>query len=312
MKYALHVCMLSFALLFGGANARATEPKATSVSQTRCQKNAALSGCKKGNAPKAKKKTLTKKIPERVTPLVNESAAPEEATPPLSVKQSAMREAFMECMKLSTPASPTNDVVEFVFRTQATRENASLRSFLQAWRGSPVHHGHEVCLVRAFGLKGFRDLLDIKEDAGTRLVDVASPHVDVVKSEVPPDRRFAREWVRDYVHVLGWDMHQHFLKHGSGESPPSLRITSMIRSHEDQATLVRRGKSPADCRYDFLCSSHTSASGIDLGLKHVGRAERVWLEQRLIFDQRARKIFFIRENSHYHVFVIPPKYMGEE
>ena len=86
----------------------------------------------------------------------------------------------------------------------------------------------------------------------------------------------------------------------------------MLRSAEAQNLLVRRGMSPADCRYEFLCSSHTSASSFDIGLKGVTRIGRTWLEKRLVADQEARKIFFIIENSHYHVFVLPPKYMGEE
>ena len=108
-------------------------------------------------------------------------------------------------------------------------------------------------------------------------------------------------------------MHRHFsVKDGSRGGVLPLRVTSIIRSFEDQAYQVRRGKSPADCRYQFLCSTHTTGSAFDLGFRDLGPEQKQWLQSKLIADQRARRIYFIVERDHYHVFVLPPEYIGEE
>ena len=232
----------------------------------------------------------------------------------LSQKQEEMRVVFSECMRQADNGNTVANVVEFVFGRQSGRENGGPRALRQAMHGSVEHHAEEICLTRAFGLRGFRDLAEITNATknGT-LVTISSPYLEIADNEIPEARRYARPWLRDYVTGLAEDMHAHF----SGENAPRvgyspLRITSMIRSFADQAALVRRGASPADCRYGFLCSSHTSGSALDFGFRNVSIIQRLWLERRLVEDQRARKIFFILEYTHYHVFVLPPKYIGDE
>jgi hypothetical protein len=278
-------------------------------SSARCQNNTTNKKCKNGVLRKSK----PKKIPSGGTPEIKPSTGPFLTRSTLTQKQSQIRDAYAECIRHSSAEEPIANVLNYVFEAQMAREDASIKSFFLALRGSTVHHGHEVCLVRAFGLKGFRTVLEAREDVGAMLVNISSPYIEVVESEIPFDRRFARTWVRDYVVGIAQDMNEHFQKEGThiiSFSP--LRITSMLRTYEEQEETVRRGLSPADCRYVFLCSSHTSGSGIDIGLRRISIAQNTWLEKRLLEDQRSRKIFFIRERSHYHVLVIPPEYIGEE
>lgn len=296
-------------LLFGSTFA-APATEYTSV-RAECRKNHKQKLCKKVKKPQrsGKHKVRQNKLP----PVADPSRVPLGAKLLLSSKQEAIRDAFSECIRHVTETNRTGAVVDFVFREQTAREENGLRAFWSALRGSTAHHGHEVCLARTFRLRGYRDLADIRREAGGQLVEISSPYVEVVSKEIPPDRRFTRPWVRDYIAGLAHDMHQHFaLEEQAGEHFVPLRVTSMIRSFEDQAKEVRRGLSPADCRYAFLCSTHTSGSSLDLGLKDIGQQKRAWLEARLIADQQKHKILFIIERSHYHVFVLPPEYMGEE
>jgi len=217
------------------------------------------------------------------------------SVPRLTSKQFDIKDAFDECIAKSTSTNPVDGVVEFVFSKQDIREQSFIRRWWKkAFRGSRDHLGQEICLVRAFGLKGFRTQTEIDIENGRLLVTPNSPHLDIPQSMVPMHQRLE---VEDGVPVA---------------ERKNLRITDMVRTFWDQARVVRRGLSPADCRYAFLCSSHTSGSAIDLGMKDMTSAEQVRLEKQLMSDQRDRKIFFIIENSHYHVFVLPPDYMGEE
>lgn len=309
MKHVACAIVALFAmLLFGGAHA-ATTAEYTPVS-SQCKKNSKQKQCKKA-LPIVTKKALLHKISRVVPPALLLSHGPISGR--FSMKQESMREAFDECIRHVTDVAPTANVVDFVFLQQSERELGGFGAWLKSLRGSPDHHGQEVCLARAFGLRGFKNLAEITGEAGKLLVEIDSPFVEVVGNEIPPDRRLTRPWVRDYMAVLARDMHQYFLQHGSASvDAPQLRVTSMIRSYEDQAKQVRSGRSPADCRYHFLCSTHTSGSSLDIGLKDVAKTQRAWLEARLVADQKAHKIFFIIERSHYHVFVLPLEFMGEE
>ena len=315
MKHAMRAFTLTFALLVVGVGANAVGTTAVPTN-AECKKNAKNTSCKKKIQQKKAEKPPppARKMPPVVAPSLSPRTGPVVTTSALTGKQDAMRDAFMECIAHVSETAPTSAVVDFVFKEQVEREEShSIRGLWQALRGSPVHHGHEVCLARAFGLRGFRNVGEVLGEAGKLLVEISSPYVEVVEKEIPPDRRFTRPWVRDYITTLARDMHEHFAQ--ASDEPTvevSLRVTSMIRSFDDQAFQVKRGRSPADCRLYFLCSTHTSGSSLDLGLKNVARKERAWIESRLIADQKARKIFFIIERSHYHVFVLPLEYMGEE
>lgn len=232
----------------------------------------------------------------------------------LTAKQRDIQRTFLECMKFSTPIDRINSVTKYVFDEQAKLESqGGWRKIFQSRRGSSTHHGREICLARAYGLKGYGSLDMITSETGKSLVPVSSPHVEIAEDEIPPDRRLVREWTRDYVLNLAERMHEYtFKKKGVLVTFSPLRTTSMIRTLEDQNTLARAGLSPADCNYRFLCSTHTSGSAIDFGNKDASKEQKEWLQKELISDQKARKIYFIIEKSHFHVFVIPPRFMDEE
>jgi hypothetical protein len=308
-RIAVAIVALFAVLLLGTANTAYAGD--TTPSRAECKKNPKLAQCPKTKKSAMKQSAVPPKVPPVVAPSLSPTTSPMLQKSGLSSKQDAMRDAFMECVAKVSEGNPTQAVVDFVFSAQATREGPGLKALWQSLRGSPVHHGHEVCLARVFGLRGFRNVGEVLSEAGNLLVEIPSPYVEVVEKEIPPDRRFTRPWVRDYVTTLAEDMHEHFASLGSTSSPP-LRVTSMIRSFDDQAKEVRAGRSPADCRFPFLCSTHTTSSSLDLGFRDMGGKERAWLDARLAADQKARKIFFIIERSHYHVFVLPPEYMGEE
>ena len=236
------------------------------------------------------------------------------SVPRLTSKQFDIKDAFDECIAKSTSTNPVDGVVEFVFSKQDIREQSFIRRWWKkAFRGSRDHLGQEICLVRAFGLKGFRTQTEIDIENGRLLVTPNSPHLDIPQSMVPMHQRLVRRYVSKYIAGLVVSLRAREVEDGVPVAErKNLRITDMVRTFWDQARVVRRGLSPADCRYAFLCSSHTSGSAIDLGMKDMTSAEQVRLEKQLMSDQRDRKIFFIIENSHYHVFVLPPDYMGEK
>lgn len=310
--------VLSLAIMFSMLLSQGASAEVVAVAEKplSCQKNTKQHHCQKSGKkkPVAKKQTTKPKVPPRSRhPEATHSQLPLKKESTLTSKQDAIREAFTNCIRNSTETDPTSMVVDFVFTERARREESGLRSFWLALRGSTEHHGHEICLVRAFGLKGFRTDSDVHDAHGTLLVQANSPILDIPESVVPKEQRFVRPWVRDYLVQLATSLRMQAVASGVPEaSLQKLRVTDMVRTFGDQASLVRRGLSPADCRYDFLCSSHTSGSSVDFGFKDVTRDERARLQKQLIADQDARKIFFIIENNHYHVFVIPPEYMGEE
>lgn len=237
------------------------------------------------------------RVPKRATPEMREPAEPPLHQSRLTRKQRDIQDAFNECMSYSTEKDPVGGVIEFVFQKQFEREDDSFFARLgNLWKGSPEHLGHEVCLGMAFGLKGFEDRTEVNRVRGKKLLSFESPHVEVVGTEP-----LARAWVRDYLIELAST-----IDHGA-----KLRVTDLVRTKKEQQSYVHRGLSPADCKYNFLCSTHTTGSSVDLGLRNATAEQIDRLKERLVEDQRKKKIYFIRENSHYHVFVLPPKYIGE-
>lgn len=328
MRRLAFCAFITSAFLFISGIAVAEEgsvAKESSLAKAHCgaERGKCLKKNKKKKIPQVvKKQTVHKNPPIRVTgkrvlpPKKQDPATPisSPGEPRLTAGQQEMQKLFGECIKYSTPENPVSAVKEFIFSEQRKLEDApGWRALLAAIHGSRTHHTQEICFARAYGLKGFRSIAEIKAETGRALVPIVSPYVEVVESEIPPERRLARNWTRDYVVELGEAMHQYFIgKKGSTFGAPPLRITSMIRSFDDQAYQVRMGKSPADCRHRFLCSTHTTGSSLDLGFRDVSAEQVTWLRNKLIEDQRAQKIYFIVERDHFHVFVIPPEYIGEE
>lgn len=315
MWHTIATIMLTALFVGGGAWG-----KADSGNHGKVQCRASQEVCKKTAKKKQVKKG--KKAPVRVNkPVVppkdqEQSLSPSEGPirgqSQLSAKQEAMRDAFNICIRYSTKEDPVLGVKKYIFDEQrALEEGGGWRRLMSAIRGSPEHHAHEVCLARAYALMGFKNQSEINEESGKALLPILSPHVDVAEDEIPKGRRLARSWTKEYIEELADDLHRTFASN-DGSPPVRLRVTSMIRSFEDQQGEVRKGRSPADCRYEFLCSTHTTGSALDIGFKDIRRDVRAWLQERLHADQRKELIYFIVEGSHFHVFVLPPEYIGEE
>lgn len=178
--------------------------------------------------------------------------------------------------------------------------------------GTPEKLGRESCLADMFKLSRYETDADIKKAQKNELVAVSSSLIDI-PADVPPLRRYARVWVRDYIITLAKDMQTYLNGRGIDTSrAPILRIPSIVRSFEVQERLVRNGKSPANCRFHAICSTHTTGSTVDISVLHLGTIEYSWLLHRLLEDRKDGKILVIFEarGGHFHVFVIPPKYVS--
>jgi|GEM_PF-3181667 len=240
----------------------------------------------------------------------------------LSKSQLAMRDAFEECIRYSTSEDPTTRVLDFVYAELEKREASLFDMLLKKLniprpnRGSAIHHGHEVCLKRAFGIKIYQTNVEIDADRYAKFEVLDIPQIEISDTRISVGRRsihrLVRPWVREYLEIFARDYSEAASVRGhDGISSPKLRATSMIRSADVQNELVKIGLSPANCKHEFLCSSHTTGSAIDIGGNGLTKLDRKWIESRLVADQKERKIFFIIEDSHYHLFVLPPTFLGE-
>lgn len=180
-------------------------------------------------------------------------------------------------------------------------------------KGTPEKLGRESCIADMFGLSRYETIGDINNATKSRdLVIVDSPLIDIPK-DIPLERRYARVWVRDYITTLAQDMQKYL--HGRGIvsfHTRVLRVPSIVRSFDVQDRLVRNGRSPANCRFRAICSTHTTGSAIDISSRRIGIVGYTWLFGRLMEDRKNGKIVFILESlgGHFHVFVIPPKYVS--
>jgi hypothetical protein len=309
VSVALLACWANASAETGGLTDRGypTERIAQPKKETKANDVAKKKQPKKQSPPGKKTKT-PRSI--RGQPEVKAPPGKQGMTTELSRKQTAIRDAFLECASRSIGEDPLRSVLDFVFAEREDRELGGIRAYWSALRGSPEHHGHEVCLARSYGLRTFNTLMEIISEHG-RSLSVLSieyayiPESDAGEDNVPAERRYARKWVVDYINELSRRYHASF---GS-----FLRIGSAIRDAQGtQAALVLKGLTPADCNHDFLCSTHTSGSAIDISKKGLSSKQISWIEHRLIKDQKDRRIFFIIERSHFHVFVLPPEYIGDE
>jgi hypothetical protein len=219
----------------------------------------------------------------------------------LSPKQMGMKESFRACMSAETREAVLHHVFgEFTFEVAAAADIGD-----PMWRGSPEHHGREVCLSRMLGLSQYRTAEEVMRDQGAELVKLESRRLTLPAHMFDHEEMFVRPWVVTYLEDLALRMSTQ-LSVDERSFSARLRVTSLLRTTTSQQAIVRRGMSPADCRYEFLCSTHTTGSAVDLGFRGVSWKERQVLFDLLVEDQVHRRIYFIIEGSHYHVFVLPP------
>jgi hypothetical protein len=163
----------------------------------------------------------------------------------------------------------------------------------------------------ALGLKRYETQVDIDRAKGVDLFEVSSEFIefpDDAGNRLPSERRFARQWVKDYIESLARDLHAHLVSKrapGRTDDISLLRVNSLVRSLADQA----KQASPAKCKNE-ICSTHLTGSTVDIanGDGRVSAESRKWIRERLLQDRKDGKIIMIQEFSrpHYHLFVIPP------
>ncbi len=290
-RFALVALSLCAALLFGGAYAGEGEEVAHAAAKGQCKKDAKGKCLKPSAKPKAKKKHKPlAKVPPRI---------PKAYTPPprADAKFLAIVDAYKQCMY------GDDDAIERALALNlGERENEMLG-------GTPGKLGNEVCLSDALGLRRYETLADITS-AGMRgeLAEVLPSAGLAIADDLPAVRRFARPWVRDYLHSLARDLEAYAAKEGIAEPTP-FRIASMVRSYSDQR---RQWNSPASCRTE-ICSTHTTGSAVDISNNffHMNKKERTWLRERLLEDRRKGRIVMIEERfpPHFHIFVLPPDFV---
>lgn len=180
-------------------------------------------------------------------------------------------------------------------------------------KGTPVKLGRESCLADMFHLSRYETIDDIgKAIKRKELVLVDPPFVEI-PDDIPIERRFARVWVKDYITSLAHDMEIYMRSRGIvALQTHVLRVPSIVRSFDVQDRLVRSGRSPANCNFRAICSTHTTGSTIDISTRRIGIIGYTWLLERLLQDRKDGKILVILESlgGHFHVFVIPPAYIS--
>jgi hypothetical protein len=214
--------------------------------------------------------------------------------------------AYKECMY--DDARPESDAT-----LRALALNLSYRADRNI-SGSAEKLGREVCLADALGLKRYETQGDIDRAKGAELFEVSPQFIEFPDDDgnrLPPERRFARPWVKEYVETLGRDLHAHLLQQRTRSSLghiPLLRVNSLVRSLAGQS----EQSSPAKCKNE-ICSTHLTGSTVDIanGEGRVSPESRKWIRERLLQDRKDGKIVMIQEfaRPHYHLFVIPPEYV---
>lgn len=179
-------------------------------------------------------------------------------------------------------------------------------------KGSPVKLGRETCLAEVMGLTHYRTVAEIARAVEARELVTITSSLIAFPDDVPLERRVARPWVNDYIVTLAKDMERFVNAERVEHSDPLLRIPSTVRSFDVQGRLVRMGRSPANCDYLPICSTHTTGSSIDISLRYLSAQQFAWLEARLRADRKAGKILVISEflGGHFHMLVIPPEYVA--
>lgn len=293
----LVVMALTFcaALLYGGhgsAQASVTGDVLAHATKKPCTKDAKGKCAKPAAKTQPKKRKPIAKVPPRI---------PKNYTPPsVDPKFLAIVTAYKECMY------GAGDPIERALNLNlAPRDDPALG-------GSPEKLGGEVCLADALGLTRYATIADIASagKAG-ELVSIVDATGMAIADGIPPERRYARPWVRDYLALLARDMDAHFTKRGVTDYTP-LRVSSLVRSYRDQR---RQWNSPASCKTE-ICSTHTTGSALDISNSrfHVGTKEREWIRERLLEDRRKGKIVMIEEwfPPHFHIFVLPPEFVPDD
>ncbi len=173
--------------------------------------------------------------------------------------------------------------------------------------GSPAKLAQENCIADSLELPRYENIDQIIND--TKLVFVESPLIRI-KDDVPHARHVALPATRDFLIELATYMEHATASNKVSSSNEQILVSSLVRSHVDQKTIARGGRSFADCLSSAVCSTHLTGATADISLRYVDKKRRAILTARLLEDREKGHILVILEKAgnHFHVFVIPTDY----
>lgn len=152
-------------------------------------------------------------------------------------------------------------------------------------------------VIDEYGLPRIVDRTELKRylPSDNFFVKVSSPYLEMA-DEVGG---YATVPTRDFILKLGEEFFVVF-KHKP-------KITSLLRTAEDQQKIIERGHSIADGSAPELQSSHLAGVAIDISKKPLNEEERRWLIKKLFAYKQAGKIEAIEEmwNNAFHIMVCP-------
>lgn len=205
------------------------------------------------------------------------------------------RDVYIECMHADDPL-----LVAFRFFDKDRKGRSIL--------GSNERIAYELCVIDALEVERFSNDAAIARARGKTLFPIESPLIRK-HDELPLERFVASSWTRDYLTALAKDMNDELRGEASITLLPVFTVSSIVRSMKKQQ---RQMNSPARCLFDGdLCSSHTTGSTFDIGLKDYPANEKKILFRLLEEDRKKGIIAWIYERNageHCHVFVFPPEF----
>lgn len=151
-------------------------------------------------------------------------------------------------------------------------------------------------VIDAYGLPRIADRRELARFLPEHFfVKVSSPYLEMADDV----GGYATIPTRDFVLELGQDFFAAF-KH-------KLKISSLLRTAEDQRKIAAEGRSIADGSAPELQSSHLAGISFDISKKPLSEQERQWLLKKLFAYKKEGKIEAIEEmwNNAFHVFVCP-------
>ncbi len=138
------------------------------------------------------------------------------------------------------------------------------------------------------------DLLDKRREG--QLVRLPVSRALNVDPRLPPDRRFCRPWVAQFLTELA---EAHFARFGT-----PLQVNSAVRTVEFQQKLMRRNGNAAPAEGD-TASPHLTGQAVDLAKRGMSLAEIAWMRGALLNGMEAGRIDVEEEfqQSCFHISV---------
>jgi hypothetical protein len=132
--------------------------------------------------------------------------------------------------------------------------------------------------------------------ANNELVEISEQPGLHVAGNLKPNRRYAKEWTRDFVEDFG---QAYFDEFGA-----QIQLTSAVRTADQQKKLRRRNRNAAPIEGD-TASSHLAGLTVDIGKRGLTKKQHKWVEN---YFAKLRELGLIevaeeRRQACFHVMV---------